>query len=112
MNVEEARYAFDFLQAATDGLITLRYAPIRFCLLTGQRQPAGRPVGSRNKSTLLFESLLEDKGEELIRKTIELTKNGDMQALRLCLERLYQARRERSLNCLCPSSPSPIKSAP
>ena len=57
--------------------------------------PAGRPLGSRNKSTLLLESLLENEGEGLIRKTIELAQKGEMQALRLCLERIYPPRRER-----------------
>ena len=49
-----------------------------------------------NRVTLAIQSLLDDEGEELTRKTIELAKDGDLIALRLCLDRI------------CP----PIKSRP
>jgi hypothetical protein len=35
-----------------------------------------------------IEALLEGEGEALTRKAIELAKAGDMQALRLCMDRL------------------------
>ena len=57
--------------------------------------PAGRPAGSRNKSTLLFEALLEGEGERLIRKAISLALAGDVRALALCLERLAPPPRDR-----------------
>jgi hypothetical protein len=56
--------------------------------------PNGRPRGSRNKVTIAIEALLEGEGEALTRKAIELAKAGDMQALRLCMDRLAPPRRD------------------
>jgi hypothetical protein len=56
--------------------------------------PAGKPKGIRNRATLALEALLEGEAEALTRKAIELGKAGDMQALRLCLERLIPPRRD------------------
>ena len=56
--------------------------------------PNGRPRGARNKVTIAIEALLEDEGEALARKAIELAKAGDMQALRLCMDRLAPPRRD------------------
>jgi len=41
-----------------------------------------------------IEALLEGEGEALTRKAIELAKAGDMQALRLCMDRLAPPRRD------------------
>jgi hypothetical protein len=43
----------------------------------------GRAAGSRNRTTLAIEALLEGEGEALTRKAIDLARAGDMQALRL-----------------------------
>lgn len=56
--------------------------------------PAGRPTGSRHKTTLAIEALLEGEADALTRKAIELAKDGDGPALRLCLDRLAPARRD------------------
>ena len=56
--------------------------------------PNGRAAGSRNRATLAIEALLEGEGEALTRKAIELAKAGDMQALRLCLDRLVPPRKD------------------
>jgi hypothetical protein len=56
--------------------------------------PNGRPSGSRNRATLAIEALLEGEGEALTRKAIELAKAGDMQALRLCMDRLAPPRKD------------------
>ena len=55
--------------------------------------PAGRPRGSRNRATLLMESLLADDAEAIGRKAIEMAKQGDMAAIRLCMDRLAPARK-------------------
>jgi hypothetical protein len=60
--------------------------------------PAGRPAGSRNKTTLVCEQLLEGEAEELIRKLVEKAKEGNIQALGMCLDRLLPARKERCIN--------------
>ena len=53
--------------------------------------PAGRPRGARNRATLLMESLLADDAEAIGRKAIEMAKQGDMAAIRLCMDRLAAA---------------------
>jgi hypothetical protein len=68
--------------------------------------PAGRPPGSRNRSTLLMETLLEGEAEQLTQKAIEMPKAGDINALRLCLERLMAPRRERPIHLRLPAAQS------
>lgn len=59
--------------------------------LAGQSgNPMGRPQGSRNRATRLRESLWDDL-PELIEKTRQLAKEGDMVAMRLLLERTLPA---------------------
>lgn len=57
--------------------------------------PAGRPKGARNRTTLAVEALLDGEAEALTRKAIELAKDGDGPALRLCLDRLCPPRKDR-----------------
>jgi len=64
--------------------------------------PSGRPAGSRNKSTLLLEQLLQSRQEELIEKTIDLALQGEPTALRLCIERLLPVLRERRVELALP----------
>src|SRR6266851_972038 len=60
--------------------------------------PTGRPRGARNRSTLAAETLLEGEAQALTRKAIELALSGDINALRLCLDRLIPPRREQALD--------------
>lgn len=53
--------------------------------------PAGKPKGARHKVTQAAMTLLEGEAETLIRKAIELALNGDITALKLCLDRLVPA---------------------
>ena len=57
--------------------------------------PAGRPRGNRNRSTLAAQLLLQGEAEALTRKAVELAPSGDPTALRLCLDRLIAPHRER-----------------
>ena len=50
--------------------------------------PAGRPPGIKNRSTLFAEALFEGEGEMIIRTAIKQAIEGDSTALRLCLDRL------------------------
>jgi hypothetical protein len=59
--------------------------------------PDGRPPGSRNKATLLIEKLLDDDAKSITEKAIELAKAGDCTALRLCLDRIAPARKDRHI---------------
>ncbi len=56
---------------------------------------AGRPKGSRNKATLAMEALLEGEAEVIARKAVEMAKEGDTTAIRLCMDRLLPARKDR-----------------
>ena len=64
--------------------------------------PAGRPKGSMNKATRLAQSLLDGEAAELTRKVIELAKGGDMQALRLCLDRLVPPKKDSPVRVAMP----------
>jgi len=56
--------------------------------------PSGRPKGSRNKTTLAVQALLEGEAEAISRKAIELAKEGDMAAIKLILERILPPRKD------------------
>jgi hypothetical protein len=69
--------------------------------------PAGRPLGARNATTMAAEILLQGEAERLTRKCIELALVGDTVALKLCLERIYPVRKDRAVRFPLP----PITSA-
>ena len=56
--------------------------------------PSGGPPGSRNKSKLALEALLDGEAENLTRRAVEMALAGDTTAMRLCLERIYPARKD------------------
>ena len=56
---------------------------------------AGKLKGTRNKTTLAVEALLDGEAETITRKAIELAKDGDLAALRLCLDRIAPPRKDR-----------------
>ncbi len=60
--------------------------------------PDGRPKGARNRATLAAERLLDGEADALTRKAIDLAKQGDTTALRLCLERILPARKDRPVS--------------
>jgi hypothetical protein len=59
---------------------------------------SGRPRGSRNKATLAMEALLQEGADQLINKAMAMALEGDTAAMRLCLERILPARRDRLLH--------------
>jgi Family of unknown function (DUF5681) len=59
--------------------------------------PGGRPQGARNAATVIAEHLLDGEAEALTRKAIQKAKQGDIVALRLCLDRILPPRRERPM---------------
>jgi hypothetical protein len=65
--------------------------------------PAGKPRGARNKTTLAVEALLDGEAEAITRKAIEKAKEGDPTALRMCLDRLLPARKDRPVSFILPS---------
>ena len=70
--------------------------------------PAGRPKGSSNKATLAALSILEGEAEAITRKAIELATSGDIQAIRLCVERLVPRAKEVPLSVHITPIRSPV----
>ena len=64
--------------------------------------PAGRPAGSRNKASIAIENIFLDEQERLSRKCIKLALRGNMQALKLCIERICPVRRDTPINVKLP----------
>jgi hypothetical protein len=64
--------------------------------------PSGKPKGTRNKATLAIEELMEGEANGLTRKAIELALGGDIQALRLCLDRICPPRKDRPISLKLP----------
>lgn len=53
----------------------------------------GRPAGSRNRATLLLDKLAETDGRDILTKTIEAAKSGDLRAADIVLSRVWPVRR-------------------
>jgi hypothetical protein len=59
--------------------------------------PKGRPKGARHKTTVAVEVLLDGEAEAITRKAIEKAKQGDMIAIRLCMDRIAPQRKDRHI---------------
>jgi hypothetical protein len=59
--------------------------------------PKGKPKGALNKTAMPAQQLLEADAQEITRKVIELAKQGNPMALKLCLERILPPRTERPI---------------
>ena len=59
---------------------------------------SGRPLGSRNKTTLACEKLLEGQSEQVTQKLLEMALQGNIHAIRMCMDRTTPAPKERSIN--------------
>ena len=64
--------------------------------------PAGRPPGLRNRATIAAEVLLEGEAESITRKAVEHANAGDPWAVRLCMERILPARKDRPVKFQLP----------
>ncbi len=62
----------------------------------------GKPPGSKNKVTRFLEELLENEGEDLTRKLIDLAKTGNPRSLLYCMDRLLPQRRGQPINLELP----------
>lgn len=49
----------------------------------------GKPLGTRNKTTLMLESLGADNAEEITRVVIEMARKGDLSAAKIILDRMW-----------------------
>jgi hypothetical protein len=66
---------------------------------------AGRPRGSKNKTTQILDQLAEGQAEQLMQKVIELANGGDVACLRMMLDRISPVRKGTPINIDLP----PIK---
>lgn len=63
----------------------------------------GRPKGARNRATRAAEELLDGEIEGLTRKCIDRAQEGDMQAMRLVLDRAFPVRKGRPVQIDLPA---------
>jgi hypothetical protein len=63
----------------------------------GNKYGRGRPRGSRNKVARVCQDTLDSYAEPLTKKCLFLALQGNPTAMRLCMERLTPARRQRTL---------------
>jgi hypothetical protein len=73
--------------------------------------PKGRPQGSRNKATLALEALLEGEGEAITRKAVDMALQGEIAAIRLCMDRLVPVRKDAPVPFDMPSMTNASDSA-
>lgn len=57
--------------------------------------PAGRPKGARSRATQALEQILDGDAEAILSKAVEMAKDGDPVAMRLCMDRIIPVRRDR-----------------
>src|ERR1700747_3234616 len=69
--------------------------------------PAGRPLGSRNKKTLAVEAAFDERAEEILNDVIGRAKEGEKTAMRLCMERILAPKRERPITIDLPVIETP-----
>ena len=65
--------------------------------------PAGKKPGTINKRTQLAK-LLDPHAEALINKTIEMALSGEINALRLCIERLVPKAKDDNIKIIMPNT--------
>ena len=69
--------------------------------------PAGRPKGARSRATQALERILDGDAEDILRKAVEMAKAGDATAIRLCLDRMMPARKDRTISFELPPIETP-----
>ena len=69
--------------------------------------PRGRPKGARNATTVAAEALLDGEAEVLARTCINKALEGNMAALRLCMERILPPQKSRPVSIKIPKIDGP-----
>lgn len=64
--------------------------------------PKGRPLGSRNRTTIAVQSLIDGEADKIARKAVKLALQGDTTALRVVLERLLPPIKHRAIHLPMP----------
>lgn len=63
--------------------------------------PAGKPKGAKDRRTEM-RALLQPHAEKLVKKVVDLALAGDVQALRICIDRIIPPVREDRLQVALP----------
>lgn len=63
----------------------------------------GKTPGARHKTTRAIEALLENEHEALTRKAVAKALEGDMVAMRLCLDRIAPPRKDAPISMTLPA---------
>lgn len=58
----------------------------------------GRPPGTKHRLTKALDGPLNESGEAIVRKVIELALLGDTAALRMCLDRIVPVQKARTVH--------------
>lgn len=69
--------------------------------------PAGKPKGARNATTVMVERMIEGEAEALTAAAILMAKSGDPSLMRAMLDRLAPARKEPTIAIDLPPIRSP-----
>ena len=72
--------------------------------------PSGRPRGALNRATVLAQELLSARVESIAGKLIELAEDGDMRAIRVCMDRLVPAIKDQPIAVELPPIEKPADS--
>lgn len=70
----------------------------------------GRPKGTRNKTIVLLEQMIDGEAEAICRTVIALAKDGDLYASRILIDRILPIKKDRPVNFFLPKIES-IESA-
>ncbi|HLN23347.1 MAG TPA: DUF5681 domain-containing protein [Patescibacteria group bacterium] len=64
--------------------------------------PKGRPAGSRTKTTLLLDALIDGQAKEIVQSMVNAALGGDTSAGRALLDRLVPPRKDRPVTFALP----------
>jgi hypothetical protein len=62
----------------------------------------GKPKGTRNRTTVIAQEILDGEAEALVRKVVELALEADLTCLRICLERLVPPKKDAPIEISLP----------
>ena len=63
----------------------------------GNKFGRGRPRGSKNKTTVMAQELLESYAVPVVRKVIQMAILGDTTAQKMCMDRIAPVRRDQTV---------------
>jgi hypothetical protein len=66
--------------------------------------PSGRPAGSKHRSTVLAEKLMQADATAIVGMVLTLAKAGDLTACRIVIDRLIPPVKERPLSIALPAT--------